>query len=335
MARPRRIVLIAAVSALFTHSANAADPRFDLPIDCAVTSGCLIQNHVDHGAGGSPRDYACGGLTYGQHKGTDFRLPDLAALDQPVEVRAAAPGRVVGTRNAQADRKDRRKAVHAKGQECGNGVRLDHGSGWESQYCHLKRGSVRVKVGKTVAAGEVLGLVGLSGLTEFPHVHFEVRKDGRTIDPFLGRDSAESCGVAKGALWSETALAALAYRESALLAHGFSDRKIQAEDVRRGGIALPRIADDAKGLTFYAGVMGIRPGDAYRIRIIAPDGRVLVEDRPPAASAVMADLIGVVSLERREGRFPPGTYRGEYRLRRNNVVIVSVDASIEVVASGR
>ena len=71
-----------------------------------------------------------------------------------------------------------------KGRECGNGVVLAHPGGWETQYCHMAKGSVRVKTGETVTAGTVLGLVGMSGDAEFPHLHLAVRHNGEKIDPF-------------------------------------------------------------------------------------------------------------------------------------------------------
>ena len=46
--------------------------------------------------------------------------------------------------------------------------------------------AMAVKLGDTVVAGQRLGLVGLSGMTEFPHLHFEVAKGGAVVDPFLG-----------------------------------------------------------------------------------------------------------------------------------------------------
>jgi D-3-phosphoglycerate dehydrogenase len=46
------------------------------------------------------------------------------------------------------------------GRECGNGVVIAHEDGWETQYCHMRRGSVAVQPGERVARGQTLGLVG-------------------------------------------------------------------------------------------------------------------------------------------------------------------------------
>ena len=59
-----------------------------------------------------------------------------------------------------------------KRRECGNTVILAHADGFESIYCHLQRGSLRVKPGDTVKREQDLGRAGLSGNTEFAYLHF-------------------------------------------------------------------------------------------------------------------------------------------------------------------
>lgn len=60
----------------------------------------------------------------------------------------------------------------------GNTVVIDHGNGEFSLLAHLQQGSVRVKVGERVRAGQLLGRVGMSGDAYLPHVHYELR-DGK------------------------------------------------------------------------------------------------------------------------------------------------------------
>src|SRR5690606_13748776 len=56
----------------------------------------------------------------------------------------------------------------------GSQVMIDHGNGEYSFYAHLKPGSVRVKEGDTVETGAQLGLLGSSGNSTEPHLHFQV-----------------------------------------------------------------------------------------------------------------------------------------------------------------
>ena len=56
----------------------------------------------------------------------------------------------------------------------GNHVVIDHGNGFYSFYAHLKPGSVEVVVGDRVQTGDQLGLLGNTGNTSAPHLHFHV-----------------------------------------------------------------------------------------------------------------------------------------------------------------
>lgn len=99
------------------------------------------------GDGSKPADY----FTYGQ------------------PVRASGDGTVV---EAEADAPDVWDGNMA--QEGGNHVVIKHGDGVYSLTAHMKKGSVKVKPGDRVHAGQIIGAAGASGWSLFPHVHFEV-----------------------------------------------------------------------------------------------------------------------------------------------------------------
>jgi len=63
----------------------------------------------------------------------------------------------------------------------GRYISIDHGFGYETLYAHCSKVSVRV--GQKVKRGEVIGLVGNSGTSSSPHLHYEVIKDGQKINP--------------------------------------------------------------------------------------------------------------------------------------------------------
>ena len=69
----------------------------------------------------------------------------------------------------------------------GRNVVLDHGNGVESRYAHLKK--IDVKLGQRVERGQVIGLVGSTGRSTGPHLHYEVLVEGKPVDPrsFLAR----------------------------------------------------------------------------------------------------------------------------------------------------
>ena len=63
----------------------------------------------------------------------------------------------------------------------GNIVELNHGNGYVTRYAH--NSSLTVKVGDIVEKGQVIALMGSSGRSTGPHVHFEVLRNGKSVNP--------------------------------------------------------------------------------------------------------------------------------------------------------
>ncbi len=96
------------------------------------------------------------------HLGTDYAAP------QGTPVRATAEGTVV--------------AAEWRGGY-GNLLEIQHPNGYSTRYAHLARFAPRVRRGTLVQQGEVIGYVGMTGLATGPHLHYEVRRHGRPVDP--------------------------------------------------------------------------------------------------------------------------------------------------------
>jgi len=264
--RPLAIVLF--TLAFAPPAAAQAPPQLALPVACAIGVECIVQNYVDQDPGTGARDHACGPLSYDGHQGTDIRLPGRPEMRAGVAVLAAATGVVRVAHDGEAD-----LAASQAGADAGNVVVLDHGDGWESQYGHLRRGSIAVKRGQRVEAGARLGLIGRSGRAEFPHLEFVLRHKGRAVDPFTGGPAGGGCGSAAAPLWRPDALAALAYQAGGLLRAGFATETPTLARALDG--AYDAAIADAPALMFWAVAWGLRDGDRESIRLIAPDGRTL------------------------------------------------------------
>lgn len=65
----------------------------------------------------------------------------------------------------------------------GNLLEIDHGFGMVTRYAHLANFSDGIRVGKKVERGEIVAYTGNSGLTQGPHLHYEVLADGKPVDP--------------------------------------------------------------------------------------------------------------------------------------------------------
>ena len=130
---------------------DSAAQAMRLPVAASVSSAFGMRSHPILGS-------------HRFHKGVDLR----AGFGTPI--RASADGRVA-----------------AAGWNGGYGreVRLDHGQGLQTLYAHMSR--LATHPGQRVHAGEIIGFVGSSGLSTGPHLHYEVLKDGRPVNPLASR----------------------------------------------------------------------------------------------------------------------------------------------------
>ena len=331
IATPVALVAAAAATGLLPSQA-LAEPRFAVPVACDIGRVCVVQNYVDMDPGPEARDQTCGPLTYEGHKGVDFRVPTYVEMREGVAVLAAAPGVVKALRDGMDDVSVREVGRESlKGRDAGNGVVIDHGDGWESQYSHLRKGSVSVAVGQQVETGDRLGLIGLSGNTEFPHLHFSVRHDGKTLDPFTGLEIASGCGKQAESLWTEDAAETLAYRAGGLLVAGFADAAPDRDAVLDGAHRDTVLSPDSEALVFWAVAWGLRGGDREEVRLIAPDGEVLAQSTE-AIPGNKAQWFRFTGRKRRDGPWPAGEYRGLYRVTRpaDGTTVVEIERSLLV-----
>lgn len=313
---------------LCCQPALAAPPSLELPIRCSPGQDCFIQNYFDHDASSGWADYACGHLSYNGHTGTDFRLPGMAAMRQGVAVVAAANGVVAGLRDGEPDIPVmiRPGELNSGKHAAGNGVRIDHGDGWETQYSHMRQGSIAVRMGQQVRAGDQLGMVGLSGNTAFPHLDIVVRHHGHAVDPFAP-SSKNSCAAGADSLWKPEVLSVLRYIPTGILLTGWANEAPDWNKARNGEYAAPGI--DAAALVFWVEVFGVQAGDRQIFEMLDPQGgRMLAsESIIPSNKAVWSWYMG---RPRPQRGWVVGAYRAEYRLERNGEPVVTTARYLEI-----
>ena len=76
---------------------------------------------------------------------------------------------------------DGRVSAAGRSGGCGIAVRLEHGGGLSTRYCHMSR--MAVNAGQSVRRGQVIGYVGSTGLSTGPHLHYDMYRGGRAINP--------------------------------------------------------------------------------------------------------------------------------------------------------
>lgn len=295
----------------------AQDFSLAQPIDCTLGDTCYIQNYVDTDPTGAAADFLCGSLTYDTHKGTDFGLPSLAAMTAGVNVLAAADGTVRGIRNDMPDiiyTHDLDAEIN--GRDCGNGLVLSHGDGWETQYCHLKEGSVSVQTGDSVVAGTPLGQVGLSGRTQFPHLHISVRHHGDTIDPFDPNATSTCETPSAETLWTVP----IDTPQGGLLATGFADQVPDYEAVKAGTAASTQLSPTAP-IVLWGFAYGTRTSDVITISFSGPTGP-LFETRD-VLDRTQALTMRAGGLNVPDAGWQSGTYSGTVEHIRGDMVLSS------------
>jgi hypothetical protein len=293
-----------------------------LPIKCQPGVSCFFQNYVDHDASDKARDYRCGGRSYDGHDGTDIRIRNLEIQRQGVEVLAAAPGRVIGGRNDMEDIsvKTVDKAAIA-GKECGNGVVLEHEGGWRTQYCHMAKGSVRVKVGDQMTTGQPIGLVGLSGETEFFHLHFTVRHRGRVVDPFAYGAPENSCGSGRS-IWATSLGEQMQYRPREIIDYGFAGIAPTMELIESGEIGKHPVTSGSDALVAYVRTIGLQAGDQQVLAVQGPSGASISANNLPTLDRDKAQFLVIAGKKRTDAAWPAGRYTATYRVTRDGADVL-------------
>ncbi len=302
-----------------------AEVLLDWPVDCRVGITCEIQHYVDHGGGGAAKDFRCGSVTYKGHNGTDIRVLTMADERRGVAVKAAAAGQVLRVRDGMDDVSVAVTGHDAvKDRDCGNAAVIAHADGFETQYCHMAKGSVSVKPGDRVAAGQPIGRVGLSGDTEFPHLHITVRHDGQVIDPFAFGAPEGSCSGGTS-LWRPDLQPSLAYKNGTVLNMGLAPRPVTMDDIDNGAGA-ELLTTDAPAVLAYVRAIDLRQGDVQRLVLTGPGGTLLDRSEPPLPSNKDQTYIGV-GRKRPGGGWPPGAYAATFTVTRDGKVIVDRTAT--------
>ncbi len=304
------MVLVAAAPAGSTAEEGA--PRLTFPVDCIIGDDCWYMAYVDLDSGPGYRDHMCGIRTYDGHNGTDIAPTDGAI--GTLNVVAAADGIVVGTRDGQEDTPMREPDPDRDAARCGNGVRIDHGDGWTAQYCHLARGSVAVRTGDTVNAGQLLGTVGSSGWSEFPHLHFSLRKNGKPVDPFANKPAAyggycETPPTRASELWLDSWVNdADLYSDVHIRAFGLTTGIPNGDTAKFDGYPA-EATTDAAALVAYVVLFGAPEGAEISFEIEGPAGEAVYGNTREIERA-RAEYFAYSGRKRPPGGWPRGVYTG-------------------------
>ena len=236
-----------------------AQVKFNLPLKGKPGKDFYIVNYVDHDTTTNLRDPFCGDKTYDGHTGTDMVLRSWKLADSGVGVYAAADGVVYLTKDGMYDRNK-----HKNTQGFGNFIAINHNFQLFSYYAHLRKGSLKVKYGDSVKAGQLIGLVACSGNCTDPHLHFEVYDYySNLLDPFSGPCQKNA------SLWNSQPL----YDTSTkLIETGFVPYEPNLDTLRERYLVRDTFTLKDTIVCFWALMQGLKKGDSSRVDWYTPGG---------------------------------------------------------------
>lgn len=372
------IITILKINLGYANNINTTNKnnKLIIPIDCEYNNNCYIQNYFDIDASSNYQDYKCKKLSYDTHKGVDFRLLDIVQLQNGVNALAAADGKVLRTRNSEQDylyyyfvnknqdikntnkyNKLENKILNNK--ECGNGIVISHiinNKEYNTQYCHLKQNSITIKPGDIVKAGDIIGQVGMSGKTEFPHLHISIQETNNNkithLDPFTGKSASENpiCykqdkfdinntnnKTFKNSLWSKNTLDKLIYIPTALLNFYLTDNIPDALAAR--GFAdnyniyrKNKLDKNSDKFVFWTDIMGVYKNDIIKYKLINTENNKIIFTYDDIVKQNYVQYFSYTGKNFDNKDFYLGKYLASIELIRDDIIIFNKQITVTTVS---
>jgi murein DD-endopeptidase MepM/ murein hydrolase activator NlpD len=221
---------------LFTSNFNDLDP----------TSGIL--------------DWDCTDFTYDGHDATDTGVRTFGEQAIGVPIFAVLDGTVIHTHDGEDD-------MHTS---CSGDpiVIIDHGAGHFCYYLHMRKNSLAVAVGQPVHAGQQIGLIGSSGCSTGPHLHFSTYDSFGTVqmEPYQG-----ACQPNASQWINQTPI----YRPMYLQEFNITNALI--ENYPGLPVDMPRtgtFVSGVQGVSFWINLPGQPANSTWRVRYRRPNGTI-------------------------------------------------------------
>jgi hypothetical protein len=318
--------LMAVFAASYSFAADAVPAQLQWPLSCSAGRDCFIKAYPDVTAWTDPSkpvDYRCGGRTEPGLAGTKVMFKDWATAldDQPIY--PVAMGRVKEITDHFADGE-----VQPDEHSCGNRVVVDHG-GWESTYCHLKQGSVKVAVGQNLVLNDVLGYAGQSGAVAEPMLAFYLTQGGLPFDPFLGQTIATTKPCVKAGhtgVWTTE----VNYLDAAHISSGFGARVVNHLEVKaNAGLPAREISAKSPYLVAWIRVQHVMQGDEEIFTLANPAGKV-VQRRVQKLPGYSPDYLSYVLFKAGKDGLNKGDWLSHYELKRSGRIILQKNNTIHI-----
>lgn len=309
-----------------------------LPASCRLEENCWFVNYPDIDTTEGIKDYNNGIFTYNGSFGTEIAIQSLLQMQKGIPVVAAQDGTVIFTTNNFKDNLPLAQGINVNEMPfCGNSVVLEHGLGWQTVYCHLKKGSVSVKKGDFIRKGNKIAEVGASGRAVFPHLYFAVLRDGVSFDPFTGRQlSVNKEGEGKAEMkqykpfWAPVVKDKLPYREVAVVNVGVATEDPTLDSIKEGKYQDVEIQTTIDSIVLWIYGFHFQKGDFIKAVLQNPAGtRVSYEMK--TISTDEREKAAFFRIPKPKDGWKAGKYKGSFEVMRpGSKLVYEYSASFEI-----
>ncbi|MFO1064608.1 MAG: peptidoglycan DD-metalloendopeptidase family protein [Pirellulales bacterium] len=247
----------------FTPVTIALTEKFTWPEVGIVGVDRRLISYVDLDPTPGIRDYMGGRASNNGHNAIDTGAVSTSEMDAGIEILAAATGTVITAIDGNYDR-NRGTLDNIVPGGAPNYVEIDHGGGLITRYFHMRRDSIRVRVGDRVNRGDVLGLEGSSGQSTASHLHFEVRYRGLAVETFLDAN----------AFWVTPLPYVMNLRK--VLSGGISNYDTQYHRVEGPSEVLTFSQADGQHVYTWFNAIGLRLNDPVEFIYTRPDSSLYI-----------------------------------------------------------
>lgn len=303
--------------------ARAKEAGFKFPVKCAIGTDCWLLNYVDNDPSNDWHDFEGKKRTYDGHRGLDIAIQNLEQMQKGVAVLAAADGNVIAVRDGVPDMNaliNTRQDLEDIG--CGNRVAIRHQNGVITDYCHMKQGSILVKKNDRIAAGQKIGEIGLSGLTEFPHLHFGIMNHHLFFDPFTGQPQYQGKKPFHP-LWQKDVMQRLQKSDRHLYNAGVSDSIPDWISIRGPENTKTDFSARTGVLILWADLIHVKKNDILEFSISGPDKQLFLKKQMIIHKPNVKKLLYTGKRIPSEG-FQAGLYEGTIQFIRSSKAIKEI-----------
>ena len=337
------LILISSISAYYFIKVDNEGIKqeklieLSFPVACNIGQDCFVQKYVDHFEEKDViKDYKCQmHRSSDNHKGTDIRVIDAIDIEKGVPILSIADGVVIKKRDGIDDKfvtnKEEADKVNSFGY--GNVLVIKHNHGYNSLYAHMKKGSLIPEIGDKVYKGQKIAEMGISGLTEFPHLHFEILHNDKILDPFTGTQRKNDCDISTiNNLWAKEDYKKLIDSQDArIVKTGFSTTQdIDKYKVMHGEYDNIDIKQDDEKILFWTYIMLPELADKALITLYDPRNKVISREEYNFKKSFATFFQYIGKKKKKDELWQEGNYRGEVQLIRNGQIISKDSKYIEI-----